>query len=306
MDNTEVMDDFSAFFEDGNQAAQESAEETETNNTESEETGNTDTGTEEKAAGSGEDGGGENSSQTGDAGSDDSGNPDGGDNADQTFTIKVNKEERTVGIDEMKALAQKGADYDRIKEQNTQKQQTIDSLQAKLDGMASQQGALDILGIIAEKSGSTLEQLAETLYVNFRKTAGASEDTAKEELKSAKLEKELNAFKAQKTKQQEQESGDEARAKKDFEDFQREYPDVSLTDDLVDKLIPDIQSGMSLSASYRKYEKAQDAERIAELERKLAAEKQNAKNKKNSPGSQNDSGARQKADIFDEFMAAFK
>ena len=70
--------------------------------------------------------------------------------------------------------------------------------------------------------------------------------------------------------------------------------------------ISDIQSGMSLSAAYRKYEKAQDAERIADLERKLAAEKKNAENKKKSPGSQIDSGSRQKADIFDEFMAAFK
>ena len=302
MENTEIVDDFSAFFEDGNQAAQESAEAVETSETGSEETGHTEDDSEETPEEEGE----ASSESDGDGNSENAEKPDGDTNADQTFTIKVNKEERTVGIDEMKALAQKGADYDRIKEQNTQKQQTIDSLQAKLDGMASQQGALDILGIIAEKSGSTLEQLAESLYVNFRKTAGASEETAREELKSAKLEKELNAFKAQKTKQQEQESGGEARAKQDLADFQREYPDVPITEELVDKLISDIQSGMSLSAAYRKYEKAQDAERIADLERKLAAEKKNAENKKKSPGSQVDSGSRQKADIFDEFMAAFK
>lgn len=301
MENNEIVDDFSAFFEDGNQADQESAEEVETSETGSEETGNTEAASEETKKEE------EASSESdGDGNSENAESPNGDTNADQTFTIKVNKEERTVGIDEMKALAQKGADYDRIKEQNAQKQQTIDTLQAKLDGISSQQGALDILGIVAEKSGSTLEQLAESLYVNFRRTAGASEETAREELKSAKLEKELNAFKAQKTKQQEQESGGEARAKQDLADFQREYPDVPITEELVDKLISDIQSGMSLSAAYRKYERAQDAERIADLERKLAAEKKNAENKKKSPGSQVDSGSRQKADIFDEFMAAFK
>lgn len=302
MENTEIVDDFSAFFEDGNQAAQESAEEVETSETGSEETGRTEADSEETPEEEGE----ASSESDGDGNSENAEKPNGDTNADQTFTIKVNKEEHTVGIDEMKALAQKGADYDRIKEQNAQKQQTIDTLQAKLDGISSQQGALDILGIVAEKSGSTLEQLAESLYVNFRRTAGASEETAREELKSAKLEKELNAFKAQKTKQQEQESGGEARAKQDLADFQREYPDVPITEELVDKLISDIQSGMSLSAAYRKYEKAQDAERIADLERKLAAEKKNAENKKKSPGSQVDSGSRQKADIFDEFMAAFK
>lgn len=302
MENTEIVDDFSAFFEDGNQAAQESAEEVETSETGSEETGHTEATSEETPEEEGE----VSSESDGDGNSENAEKPDGDTNADQTFTIKVNKEELTVGIDEMKALAQKGADYDRIKEQNAQKQQTIDTLQAKLDGISSQQGALDILGIVAEKSGSTLEQLAESLYVNFRRTAGASEETAREELKSAKLEKELNAFKAQKTQQQEQESDGEARAKQDLADFQREYPDVAITEELVDKLISDIQSGMSLSAAYRKYEKAQDAERIADLERKLAAEKKNAENKKKSPGSQIDSGSRQKADIFDEFMAAFK
>lgn len=114
--------------------------------------------------------------------------------ADGTFTIKVNKEERKVTLEEMTTLAQKGADYDRVKEQNTRHQQTIADLQSKLEGVSSQQAVLDILDTIAQRSGSTLEQLAESLYVNFRKSAGASEDVAREELKSAKLEKELNSY----------------------------------------------------------------------------------------------------------------
>lgn len=230
----------------------------------------------------------------------DSGNTD----ADKTFTIKVNKEERKVTLEEMTTLAQKGADYDRVKEQNTKHQQTIADLQSKLEGVSSQQAVLDILDTIAQKSGSTLEQLAESLYVNFRKSAGASEDVAREELKSAKLEKELNSYKAKQTQQQEQETDAEARAKRDLEDFAREYPDVELTEELVDKLVPDIQNGMSLSAAYRKHEKAQDSARIAELERQLAAKAQNDKNKKRSPGSQRDSGGRSPKSDYDVFEKA--
>lgn len=136
MENTEIVDDFSAFFEDGNQADQESAEEVETSETGSEETGHTEADSEETNEEEGE----ASSESDGDGNSENAEKPDGGTNADQTFTIKVNKEERTVGIDEMKALAQKGADYDRIKEQNAQKQQTIDTLQAKLDGISSRAG----------------------------------------------------------------------------------------------------------------------------------------------------------------------
>ena len=230
----------------------------------------------------------------------DSGNTD----ADNTFTIKVNKEERKVTLEEMTTLAQKGADYDRVKEQNTKHQQTIADLQSKLEGVSAQQNALDILGTIAQRSNLTLDQLAESLYINFRKTAGASEDVAREELKSAKLEKELNSYKAKQTQQQEQETDAESRAQRDLEEFGREYPGVELTEELVDKLVPDIQNGMSLSAAYRKYEKAQDSAKIAELERKLAAKAQNDKNKKRSPGSQKDSGGRSSKSDYDVFEKA--
>jgi hypothetical protein len=204
----------------------------------------------------------------------------------------------------MTTLAQKGADYDRVKEQNTRHQQTISDLQTKLEGLTSQQGALDILGTIAQKSNLSLEQLAESLYINFRKQAGASEDVAREELKSAKLEKELNSYKAKQTQQQEKETDAEARAQRDLEEFGREYPDVVLSEELVDKLVPDIQNGMSLAAAYRKYEKAQDTAKIADLERKLAAKVQNDKNKKRSPGSQKDSGGRRSKSDYDEFERA--
>lgn len=236
-------------------------------------------------------------------GADGSEKPDSG--AGQKFTLKVNKEEKEVSLEEMTALAQKGADYDRIKERDAKSQQTIQDLQAQIDGFTAKQGVLDVLDIIAQKSGSSLEQLAESLYINFRKSGGASEDAAREELKSAKLEKELGALKSQQTKQQEKANEEESRAQREMEQFRSEYPDVELTEELVDKLVPDVQNGMTLSAAYRKLEKAQEAEKIAELERKLAAKQQNAKNRRSSPGSQQDSGGSRSKDPFDEFMAAF-
>ena len=228
--------------------------------------------------------------------------------APQTFTIKVNKEEKNVTLEEMTALAQKGADYDRVKEQYRQGQQTIQDLTAKLDGMASHQEAIDILNLLAEKTGTSVDDLAKTLYRNFRKSGGASEETADLELENARLKKSQDAANAQAAQQQEQQQTDaaEARAQRDIEEFQREYPDVELSEELVDKLTDDISNGMSLTAAYRKLERSQEKERIAELERQLAAEKQNNKNKRNSPGSQKDSGASAKKTDFDEFAAAFR
>lgn len=299
------LEDFeSALFDDGYQTGDDN----DANDSDATETDNNpqDTGSGDQNDANGDDSAEDeyiDDSDNGVAGGDGEGDK-GSTNADGAFTIKVNKEERQVTLEEMTALAQKGADYDRVKEQNTKHQQTIADLQSRLEGVSSQQTVLDILGAIAQKSGSTLEQLAESLYVNFRKSAGASEDVAREEIKSAKLEKELNSYKAKQAQRQEQETDAEARAKRDIEEFGREYPDVTLSEELVDKLVPDIQKGMSLPAAYRKYEKAQDSARIADLERQLAAKAQNDKNKKRSPGSQRDSGGRSPKSDYDVFEKA--
>ena len=300
MENEEIsFDEFIAASSDegyqtGNDEAEVTEEATETGNSSPD--GDSSQQSEEEPENEEQDGGEE-------TGSDGSEKPDSV--TEQKFTLKVNKEEKEVSLEEMTALAQKGADYDRIKERDAKSQQTIQDLQAQIDGFTAKQGVLDVLDIIAQKSGSSLEQLAESLYINFRKSGGASEDAAREELKSAKLEKELGALKSQQVKQQEKASEEESRAQREMEQFRSEYPDVELTEELVDKLVPDVQKGMTLSAAYRKLEKAQEAEKIAELERKLAAKQQNAKNRRSSPGSQQDSGGSRSKDPFDEFMAAF-
>lgn len=235
----------------------------------------------------------------------------------QMFTLKVNKEEKQVTLDEMTdlarrmtALEQQGLDFQTIKEQKhqvQQLQQTNTELQGRLDGMAQHQEALDVLGLLAERTGSSILDLTNTLYINFRKTSGTSEDAAKLELENARLKKQSEAAsaKAEKEQQQDQDSKGEERVQRDLEEFRREYPDVELTNELLDKLAPDIEKDMSLSAAYRKMERAEEKERMAEMERKLAAAMQNAKNKRNTPGSQKDSGGATKKTDFDKFFEAF-
>lgn len=220
---------------------------------------------------------------------------DGAESDAMTFTIKVNKEEKQVGLEEMTALAQKGADYDRVKKQYTDSQQALQDLKQQYE----------VLDLVAEKFGKTPEELAELLYLSLRKNEGASEDLAKEELKRAKVEKERDTLKTQKAQAEEDKKDTaENRAQREIEAFHNDYPDVKLTDELISKLTPDIQKGKSLSTAYRNYEKAQSEAKIKELEQKLAAKEQNDKNKKRSPGSQKDSGGRRSRSDFDEFERA--
>lgn len=220
---------------------------------------------------------------------------DGDKNTEMTFTLKVNKEEKHVGLEEMTALAQKGADYDRVKKQYTDSQQAFQDLKKQYE----------ILDIVAEKTGKTPEELAELLYMSLRKNEGASEDLAKEELKRARVERERDSLKTQKAQaEEEQKDTAETRAQREIEAFKTDYPDVKLTDELLSKLTPDLQKGKSLSSAYRNYEKAQSEAKIKELEQKLAAKEQNDKNKKSSPGSQKDSGGRRSRSDYDDFERA--
>lgn len=284
----------SAFDGDGNQTVttQESGAQAEEQADTERGTTVTDEGAETPDDGTGEDTGGEVDA------------PEGSDKPDteQTFTIKVNKEERTVGLAEMTALAQKGADYDRVKEQHTADQQTIQDLRTQLDG---QKDVMEIMGILAEKTGTPLNDLAEMLYVSYRKGVGSTETEAKLELQNARLQKGLNAAAAEKDKQKEAAESSQNRAQREVEEFRRSYPDVEFTDELVSKLTPDVQTGMTLLSAYQKYETAQKEARIAELERQLAAEKKNRENRSSSPGSQKDSGGQRGKSDFDDFLSAF-
>ena len=223
---------------------------------------------------------------------------------EQMFTLKVNKEEKQVTLDEMTTLAQKGADYDRVKENYAKSQQTIQELQAKLDSGNKHHGVMDILDIVAAKSDVSLEELAESLYLSVRVNAGVSADVAREELKSAKLEKELNGYKAQKETAKQTEDDAATRAQREIDAFKENYPDVALTDELISKLNADLQKGVSLSAAYRNYERTQSNAKIKDLEQQLAAKKQNDKNKQHSPGSQKDSGGRRSRSDYEEFERA--
>lgn len=221
---------------------------------------------------------------------------------EQTFTIKVNKEERTVGVAEMTELAQKGADYDRVKGQLAESRQLNQSMQERL---GKYQGVMDVLEMISSQTNVSLEELAEQVHMNFLMKDGKSEAEAKLEIRAAKAEKQLDAMKNQQVQKQTAQSSPQNRVRQEIAEFQQQYPDVELNKELVEKLMGDVKAGMSLTKAYQKMEDARKDAEIAELQRKLAAAEQNKKNRANSPGSQSDSGGRRAKTDFDDFMSAF-
>jgi hypothetical protein len=210
--------------------------------------------------------------------------------AAETFTLKVNKEERSYTREEVISLAQKGADYDRVKEK-----------------LGSHQQTMDALADIAKAMGTEIPALLDTLMANaLMKKEGISEEVARERVLRQKAEKENTALKQAAAPKQTEEENSQQRAQREIAEFRKAYPDVPLTDDLLKALMPDVQNGVSFKDAYERRETAQKDARIKELEAQLEAEKQNNKNRAASPGSQKDSGGRREKTEFDDFVSAFR
>lgn len=204
----------------------------------------------------------------------------------QVFTLKVNKEERQVSREEVIELAQKGADYDRVKEQ-----------------LKGQQDAMDVLGALAREAQTDIPGLLDGFRLSMLKKQGLSEDAARERLAREKAERENEQLKANRQPPAETAA---QRARREVEEFRQVYPKVELSDDLMKKLMSDVQEGKTLTEAYRNHEAAEKDAKIAELERQLEAEKQNRRNRAGSPGSQKDSGGRHGKSEFDDFMRALQ
>lgn len=223
--------------------------------------------------------------------------------APQKFTIKYNHETKEVGLPEMTELAQKGADYDRIRGKLETAQGSIDALQKTVDEQAP---ILEVLQLAAKDAGVDVSELVETIHVGLLKGRGMTEAEAKAEIRAAKAEKAMNDLKNKPAAEEKAEDPSQERAKREIAEFQAAFPDVSLNQETLDKLAPDVRNGMTLTSAYLKLENSRLKTELAESQRKLEAEKQNQKNKQKAAPGQTDSGGGRSRDSFDDFFDAFE
>ena len=210
------------------------------------------------------------------------------DPAGETFTLKVNKQEVQVKREEMISLAQKGADYDRIKEQLNETRATMDALRE-----------------IAKNANMELSDLVTNLQIHsMMKQQNISEEVARERVRANRAETENAKLKAEKNGTPNAEEASKDRAQREIAEFREAYPTAELTEELVNSLMDDVRGGTSLKAAYEKRQSALKDARIAELESQLEAERKNRSNRASSPGSLRDSGGRRGTSDHDSFEQA--
>ena len=230
--------------------------------------------------------------------------------SEQKFVVQVNKETREVSYQDAPAWIQKGMDYDRVKGQLETAQQEQATLQAEVDKYKPH---VTLLEQAAEAAGVSLDQMLESVQLGMFRSKGMSDAEARAELRNLRLERQIQDLAKQNQKPtaaepvQKPETDEKAdRAQRDIEEFSRVFPDVQLTEDLVAKLVPDVQKGMSLTSAYLKMENQRLQTEAKQRQQQEAAKKQNTKNRAKTPGSMNDSGGQRTKDAYDDFFGAFE
>ena len=206
------------------------------------------------------------------------------------YELKHLDETRTVGREEVVALAQKGMDYDRIRE----KYDSLSTVQKDYNDLKAAHEALNdrisYLDELAKSQNMTLDQMIDqTKAAILAKEKGMDMNAALEQVRLDRRDRELtkreNKLKAQK-ETEDSAQAEAAKRQADIQRFLKEYPDVP-PKDIPKEVWAQVSKGSTLTEAYAKHEAAQ-------LKLQLEAERKNKENRETSTGSRSNTGTEKK------------
>lgn len=201
----------------------------------------------------------------------------------QPVTIHVSHmgEEKDLTADEARELAQKGMDYDRVRQKYDEAKPVVEMVRQ-----------------FADQQHMTVEQYISFVRTEAKKAAGMDDEEARRAVEledreatvSQREAEQQEAAAAMEKAATEQKSAND-RMQEDLALFQTRYPDAAKEPDKIPQEVWDaVKGGTSLCDAYGNYVlKSKDTE-IAALRQKLTAKEQNQKNQQRSSGSMRTSG----------------
>lgn len=218
----------------------------------------------------------------------------------QLFELKHLGETKNVNRDEVVTLAQKGMDYDRVTEKNTQLENQVSEQKQQLAQLTEHENALQEL---ANQSGTTVEELVENMLIAVTKSKYGIDDDGMA-LERVKLDRERRALDqeraalATKNQEQEQQAANEKWRGECFDAFAKAYPDVDPAS-IPNGVWEAFNRGETLVSAYaRERNKALEAE-IARMKSEQETRDRNAANAARSTGSQSSAGKTGSDEAFD-------
>lgn len=217
--------------------------------------------------------------------------------ADQLFELKHLDEVRSVGREEVIALAQKGMDYDRIREKYDAAKPTIEWYEKNYD-------TVRWLEDMAKNQGMTLAEMvdetrAEIMAKETNKSVDVCRGIIANERKALELEAQKKALESRSSEAEEQANA-KAKMEADVKAFVDAYPDAAKDPNSLPKEVWDaVHKGESLVNAYRAWENKQLKAQLDKEKKDAERRAQEQKNKARSTGSQSTAGKRTDADAFD-------
>jgi len=217
--------------------------------------------------------------------------------ADPPFVLKHLDEVKEVNRDEVIELAQKGLDYDRIR-------QKYDAGKEAIEWHAANADSVRWLEEIAKEQGMTFGQLVDSTRAQIManrtgQPLSVCQGIVANERKAAELEAQKKALES-KNSASDAEAAAKAKMEADIQAFTKAYPEQARDPKALPKEVWDaVHNGDTLLNAYRAYEnkqlKAQLEQQKADAERRAQEEK----NKARSTGSQSSQGKKAEMDAFD-------
>jgi hypothetical protein len=218
----------------------------------------------------------------------------------QLFELKHLGETKNVNRDEVVTLAQKGMDYDRVTEKNTQLETQVSEQKQQLAQLTEHENALQEL---ANQSGTTVEELVENMLIAVTKCKYGIDDDGMA-LERVKLDRERRALDQERAalapqkQEQEQQAANEKWRGECFDAFAKAYPDVDPAS-IPNGVWEAFNRGETLVSAYaRERNKALEAE-IARMKSEQETRDRNAANAARSTGSQSSAGKTGSDEAFD-------
>ena len=201
--------------------------------------------------------------------------------APKTWSLRHMGEVKQVGEADMVTLAQKGMDYDRIRE--------------KYD---ESKPVMELFGAFAKQAGMSVQDYVAHIRFQAKQAQGLSEAEAKRSIDLEDREAAVSAKEAEEAQRQQEaaqarqaQNSADARRQADIAEFQKTFPDAAKDP----KSIPaevwaDVRNGSSLVSAYAKYAVAQANAKAQAAEQKAETTTQNQRNAGRSTGSMRSAG----------------
>lgn len=211
---------------------------------------------------------------------------DKGEEGNQLFTINYLGNEEKLTLDQMKELAQKGRDYDHVRQER-------DKLRTDHSGTEAQ---MEFLKELADRAGLTIEEQIDRTRALWLQIDEADKGNDISETEALQRVQRNKKSKAEKT----EENGEDAKLNPQIDRFLKVYPNVQATD--IPKEVWDTAATLDgdILSAYQAYEIKKLKEEKTQREAAAKKKQQNERNETRSAGSRKSAGSGKAKDDFDD------